>query len=71
MPPLLLGLICLAVLAVFIGYAFHQGMKVPPDRNNTNTGQAKMIIRPVLFEPTPLDKDERKSPAPGADTGSR
>jgi len=27
-----------AVLAGFIGFAFHQGMKVTPDRDNSNFG---------------------------------
>jgi hypothetical protein len=40
-PHWLLALICFAVLAGFIGYAFHRGMKVSSDRNNTNTGPSQ------------------------------
>ncbi|MEY9104889.1 hypothetical protein ABH999_001085 [Bradyrhizobium yuanmingense] len=38
MPDWLLALICLVALLGFIGYAFYQGMRVPPDRSNTNFG---------------------------------
>jgi len=49
MPHWLLALICFAVLAGFIGYAFHQGMKVSPDRNNTNTGPSQNDYPPGGF----------------------
>ena len=32
------GLIFLVILVGFIGFAFRQGMKVTPDRNNANLG---------------------------------
>jgi hypothetical protein len=38
MPQWLLGLLGLATLAGFIGYALRQGTKVTPDRNNSNFG---------------------------------
>ena len=38
MPQWLLALICFAVLAGIIGFAFRQGLKVSPDRNNRNFG---------------------------------
>ncbi|SEM47313.1 hypothetical protein SAMN05443254_102202 [Bradyrhizobium sp. OK095] len=45
----LAALICFAVLAAFIGYAFYQGMKVSPDRNNTNTGPSQNDYPPGPF----------------------
>ena len=41
MPSWLLAPLCLAVLMGFIGYAFYQGTKVSPDRNNTNFGPSQ------------------------------
>ena len=38
MPNWLVPLICLFALVGFIGFAFRQGTKVSPDRNNTNFG---------------------------------
>ena len=38
MPQWLLALISFIVLAGFIAFAFRQGMKVTPDRNNSNFG---------------------------------
>ena len=38
MPQWLFGLLGLAALAGFIGYALRQGTKVTPDRNNSNFG---------------------------------
>jgi hypothetical protein len=38
MPDWILGLIGLAALTGFIGYAFYQGTKVRPDPNNRNVG---------------------------------
>jgi hypothetical protein len=37
-PNWLLAAICLVALIGFIGYAFYQGTKVRPDRNNSNFG---------------------------------
>ena len=36
-----LGLIFLVILVGFIGFAFRQGTKVSPDRNNTNFGPSQ------------------------------
>jgi hypothetical protein len=41
--------ICLAALVGFIGYAYYQGMKVSPDRNNTNTGPSQNDYPPGSF----------------------
>jgi hypothetical protein len=41
MPDWLLAPICLVVLFGFIGYAYYQGMKVSPDRNNSNFGPSQ------------------------------
>jgi hypothetical protein len=41
MPDWLLAPICLIALLGFIGYAWHQGMKVPPDRSNSNFGPSQ------------------------------
>lgn len=41
MPDWLLAPICLIALLGFIGYACYQGMRVPPDRNNTNFGPSQ------------------------------
>jgi hypothetical protein len=49
MPQWLLGLICLVGLLGFIGFAFRQGTKVPPDRNNTNTGPSQNDYPPGPF----------------------
>lgn len=49
MPDWLLAVICLAVLVGFIGYAFYQGMKVSPDRNNANTGPSQNDYPPGPF----------------------
>jgi uncharacterized membrane protein YqiK len=38
MPDWILAPICVVVLVGFIGYAFRQGTKVHPDRNNGNFG---------------------------------
>jgi hypothetical protein len=38
MPDWILAPICLVILVGFIGYAFRQGTKVKPDRNNSNFG---------------------------------
>jgi hypothetical protein len=38
MPDWLLAPICLVALFGFIGYAYYQGMRVSPDRDNTNVG---------------------------------
>jgi hypothetical protein len=38
MPNWLVPLVCLIALVGFIGFAFRQGTKVRPDRNNTNFG---------------------------------
>lgn len=34
----LLAPICLVILLGFIGYAYYQGMRVSPDRNNSDFG---------------------------------
>ena len=44
-----LGPICLAALVGFIGDAYYQGMKVSPDRNNTNTGPSQNDYPPGPF----------------------
>jgi hypothetical protein len=41
MPDWILAPICLVALLGFIGYAYYQGMRVPPDRNNTNFGASQ------------------------------
>jgi hypothetical protein len=41
MPQWVIGLICLVILVGFIGFAFRQGMKVTPDRNNSNFGPSQ------------------------------
>jgi hypothetical protein len=38
MPDWILAPLCLVLLIGFISYAFRQGMKVKPDRNNRNFG---------------------------------
>jgi hypothetical protein len=38
MPDWILAPICIAILFGFIGYAFRQGTKVKPDRNNSDFG---------------------------------
>jgi hypothetical protein len=38
MPDWILAPICLAILVGFIGFAFRQGLKVRPDRDNTEAG---------------------------------
>jgi hypothetical protein len=38
MPDWILAPICLAALVGFIWFAFRQGLKVKPDRNNTDSG---------------------------------
>lgn len=38
MPDWILAPICLAVLVGFMGFAFRQGLKVRPDRNNREVG---------------------------------
>jgi hypothetical protein len=50
MPSWFVPLVCLVALVGFIWFAFRQGAKATPDRNNTNTGQARMAIRPALSE---------------------
>jgi hypothetical protein len=40
MPDWLLSLICFVGLAAFIGFAFRQGTKVKPDRDNRDNWQA-------------------------------
>ena len=39
MPDWLIPLICFVGLVAFIGFAFRQGTKVKPDRNNTDNWQ--------------------------------
>jgi hypothetical protein len=41
MPTWLLPLLAFCGIAGFIGFAFHQGTKVSPDRNNTNLGPSQ------------------------------
>jgi cbb3-type cytochrome oxidase subunit 3 len=41
MPSWFVALICLIAIVGFIWFAFRQGMKVTPDRNNTNTGPSQ------------------------------
>jgi hypothetical protein len=41
MPSWLLPLLAFCALAGFIGFAFRQGTKVPPDRNNSNFGPSQ------------------------------
>ena len=38
MPNWILAPVCVVLLVSFIFYAFRQGMKVKPDRNNSNFG---------------------------------
>jgi len=38
MPDWILAPVCVIVLVGFIGYAFRQGMKVKPDRSNSDVG---------------------------------
>jgi hypothetical protein len=42
-PDWLLPLICFVGLAGFIGFAFRQGTKVKPDRDNRNFGPSENI----------------------------
>jgi hypothetical protein len=41
MPNWLIPLTCLIALIGFIGFAFRQGTKVSPDRNNTDLGPSQ------------------------------
>jgi hypothetical protein len=42
MPGWLLPLLAFCAIAGFIGFAFRQGTKVSPDRNNTNFGPSQI-----------------------------
>jgi hypothetical protein len=49
MPDWLLAPVCLAALLRFIGYAFYQGSKVSPDRDNSNAGPSQNDYPPGPF----------------------
>ena len=49
MPSWLLPLLAFCAIAGFVGFAFRQGTKVPPDRNNTNTGPSQNDYPPGPF----------------------
>jgi hypothetical protein len=60
MPDWILGPICAVLLVSFIFYAFRQGMKVKPDRNDSNVGATTNDIW--------LERDLASSDG-GSDTG--